>query len=244
VLTPELEKELLDHYSRELRDKIELFTRTVAGTFRHDPEVANEVRPLVVWRVKTPKSLRRKLRETFSPRKEGQELRNYPLSPQTLVEYIQDLGGVRVIVHDRSRVETMVGLLKRKVDEGSWVHYRTKVFAWDRDLQEVGELDDDVEVAWGQRGSYRSRHIVVGESPHTPIRCEVQFRSVIEEAMFEANHRLIYRPRQEGQEPSPQTKQTLGPLTEMFTAADDLVSDCYRWTAQHLKDQPGGEEGR
>ncbi len=244
MLTPELENELLDHYSRELRAKTELFTRTVAGALQHDPEVADEVRPLVVWRVKTPKSLRRKLRATFGPGKKEHEVRTYPLSPQTLVEYVQDLGGVRVIVHDRSRVDTMVELLKRKVDEGSWIHYRTKVFAWDRDLQEVGELDDDVEVAWGQRGSYRSRHIVVGEGAHTPIRCEVQFRSVIEEAMFEANHRLIYRPRQEGREPSPQAKQTLGPLTEMFTAADDLVSDCYRWTAQYLKDQPGGEGER
>lgn len=244
MLTPELENELLDHYSRELRGKIKLFTRNVAETLQHDPEVADEVRPLVVWRVKTSKSLRRKLRATFASGQEGQELRDYPLSPRTLVEYVQDLGGVRVIVHDRSRVDTMVELLKRKVDEGSWVHYRTKVFAWDRDLQEVGELDDGVEVAWGKRGSYRSRHIVVGDSPHTPIRCEVQFRSVIEEAMFEANHRLIYRPRQEGQAPSPQAKQTLGPLTEMFTAADDLVSDCYRWTAQYLKDQPRGEGER
>jgi hypothetical protein len=50
--------------------------------------------------------------------------------------------------------------------------------------------------------------------------------------MFETHHRLIYRVRQLGDEPSPEVEEMLGPMTEMFSSLDDMVSDCYRWTRE------------
>jgi ppGpp synthetase/RelA/SpoT-type nucleotidyltranferase len=87
-----------------------------------------------------------------------------------------------------------------------------------------------------KRGTYRSRHITNGDSQFGSIRCEVQFRSVIEEAMFEAHHRLIYRVTQLGRDPAPKVEEMLGPMTEMFSSLDDIVSDCYRWDRERSED--------
>jgi ppGpp synthetase/RelA/SpoT-type nucleotidyltranferase len=239
MFTREFEDRLARHYVDNLQGQVRSFTDSVAEAFRSDPVAAARVRPLVVSRVKTEESLRRKLRATYGAdrngdRVAGRGIPDVPLSPETLIEYVPDLGGVRVIVHDRADIDAMVAVLLRHVDEGTWRRCRTKVFAWSRDEREVAELAGswDVVVEWSPRGSYRSRHIVVGRGPHSPIRCEVQFRSVLEEAIFEARHRLIYRVKQEGGQPPGETERVLEALTEMFTAADDLLSDTYQWRSR------------
>lgn len=232
MLDETLEQELLHHYDQELVGQLEPFARNVAETLRTDLVSVKEVRPLIVWRVKSRDSLRRKLREAFG----GSAEPDTPLSPDTLIENVQDLAGVRVIVHDRDNIDKMVEVLKRSAAEGCWVLFRTKVIDWDRDIRKapVEVPDARVEHEWVERGSYRSRHITIKKSTFSPIRCEVQFRSVIEEAMFEAHHRLIYRVRQHELEPLSAVEEMLGPMTEMFSSLDNMVSDCYRWTKDLL----------
>ncbi len=234
MLDEKLERELLDYYDARLAPELEPFAHSVAETLRNDPTALKEVRPLIVSRIKSRDSLQRKLRNEYG---EGSE-HDAPLTPETLIEHIQDLAGVRVIVHDRANIDKMVGVLEERVREGRWRPFRMKVIDWDKDVRDQREypLDSRVEHEWVKRGTYRSRHITIGDAKLSSIRCEVQFRSVIEEAMFEANHRLIYRIRQLGKEPSPKVEEMLAPMTEMFSSLDDIVSDCYRWTRENSTD--------
>lgn len=233
MLTAELEDDLLDYYHRDLVPKLELFAEAVARELRSDEVARTEVKPLIVWRVKTPESLRRKLRERYT---NSESVR---LTRSNLIENVQDLAGVRVIVHDRAQIDRMVEVVDRKVKSGSWRDIRTKVIAWSNDTWDKQEREGPrsrIEFELVKRGSYRSRHIIVGEGPVSPTRCEIQFRSVIEEAMFEAHHRLLYRlPK-----PAPRVEEMLGPMTELFSSLDDMVSDFYRWTREHQ--QPDADE--
>ena len=230
MLSPELEDDLLDHYEKELVPKLEPFARSVAEELRSDRVARSEVRPLIVSRVKSPDSLRRKLRERF--RKSD----DIELTRSNLIENVQDLAGVRVIVHDRTHIDRMVDVVEQQIKMGNWRGIRTKVIVWSNDAwdeQERDGLQSRLEFELVKRGSYRSRHIVVGKGSLSQIRCELQFRSVIEEAMFEAHHRLLYRMRQEGREPALRVEEMLGPMTELFSSLDDMVSDLYEWTRQH-----------
>jgi ppGpp synthetase/RelA/SpoT-type nucleotidyltranferase len=230
VLSTAVENDILAHYESELVPKLETFAKGVADELRSAQVARTEVRPLIVWRVKTPESLRRKLRERFA------NSDDIELTRSNLIENVQDLAGVRVIVHDRSQIDRMIDVVEHQVKVGNWRDIRTKVFAWNNetwDEQEREGLQSRLEFELVKRGSYRSRHIIVGQGAVSPTRCEIQFRSVIEEAMFEAHHRLLYRMEQEGLKPAPRVEEMLGPMTELFSSLDDMVSDFYTWTREH-----------
>lgn len=229
MLSLELENEILDYYERELVPKLGPFANSVAEELRSDRVARLEVRPLIVSRVKSKDSLRRKLRERF------RESDDAELTCSNLIEYVQDLAGVRVIVHDRLQINRMVDVVDEQIKRGNWRGLRTKVIAWSKDAwekQETEGLHPRLEFELVKRGSYRSRHVTVGQGPLGELRCEIQFRSVIEEAMFEAHHRLLYRVRQEGREPDRRVAGMLGPMTELFSSLDDMVSDFYEWTRE------------
>jgi ppGpp synthetase/RelA/SpoT-type nucleotidyltranferase len=234
LLDEKLEQELLDYYENRLQPELATFARNVANILRNDSTVAREVKPLIVWRMKSRDSLQRKLRDEFGEDSEH----DTPLTPETLIENIQDLAGVRVIVHDRTNIDKMLDVLGEQVRQGRWRPFKMKVIDWDKDVRDQREypLDSWAEREWVKRGTYRSRHIIIGDSQFGSIRCEVQFRSVIEEAMFEAHHRLIYRVTQLGGDPAPKVEEMLGPMTEMFSSLDDIVSDCYRWDRERTSE--------
>lgn len=222
---------LLDHYERELRPQVEAFTTSVAQILWADAKVLGGVKPIVIWRMKERASLERKLRETFGP---GAPKAGRPLSERTLNEYVQDLGGVRVLLHDRTDIAAVMRVIEDQCANETWHKGLGKIFEWNRAAWDVQELDVDpfARVELSPPGGYRSRHYVVRRGANTQIRCEIQLRTVLEEAVFEAHHRLVYRPRQDGRTPSPEAEQVLGALTEMLVVADGLLSDCYRWSRE------------
>lgn len=229
MLTAEIEYEILEYYENDLVPRLESFAESVANELRSDPVVRLEVRPLIVARVKSKESLRRKLRERF------REANDIELSRLNLNEVVQDLAGVRVIVHDRAQIDRMLDVVYDRIKAGIWRGLRTKVIAWSNDTwaeEEWDGLKSRVEFEFVKRGSYRSRHVTVGHGPLLDTRCEIQFRSVIEEALFEAHHRLLYRVRQEGGAPERRVDEMLPPMTELFSSLDDIVSDFYKWTRE------------
>jgi ppGpp synthetase/RelA/SpoT-type nucleotidyltranferase len=229
VLSDEREDEILGYYESDLVPKLQSFAESVANELRSDPVARLEVRPLIVSRVKSKDSLRRKLRERF------RESDDIELSRLNLNEVVQDLAGVRVIVHDRAQINRMLDVVDERIKAGVWRGLRTKVIAWSNDTwaeEEWDGLKSRVEFELVKRGSYRSRHVIVGHGPVLDTRCGIQFRSVIEEALFEAHHRLLYRVRQEGDKPERRVEEMLPPMTELFSSLDDIVSDFYEWTRE------------
>jgi ppGpp synthetase/RelA/SpoT-type nucleotidyltranferase len=229
VLTAAERDHLVGYYISELREKVEPFARGVAETLRADLVTTTEICPLIFWRIKTPESLARKLEQKFGLGRDA------PVTPANLNRHIQDLGGVRVLVHDRQDLEKVFDVVQRQCDEGLWKRAAGKIIVWDQDESEVRDLagnDPYARVEVNPRGSYRSRHYVVRRESNSQVRCEIQLRTVLEEAAFEAHHRLIYRVAQNGGTPPREVKDVLGTLTQMLALSDKLLSSCYSWAEE------------
>ena len=218
---------LVDHYQRTLAPQVEGFVRSVADTLtaHRDPQADQTADHMA------------RQGPRLAPSQVGRALRSDRGARPALLphanEYVPDLGGVRVPSTNATTCARSARLSRSSARAAGGCRCRARSSYGTVPRGTCASCRDPyVEIKDSPRGSYRSRHFMVREAVGTQIRCEIQLRTVLEEAVFEAHHRLVYRVRQEHRDPCPEAEQVLGALTEMLTVADSLLSDCYRWSRE------------
>lgn len=167
------------------RDEIDLFRRQVADFFLVTKRFNNGRLPLVhsvKSRLKEPDHLREKLLRKWE---------DGPITPATLFSRITDFAGVRVIHLYSQQFRCIHSAIIEHVEQGYWhLNEPPVAFSWD---PEATAFFNELELNAQTRDSYyTSIHYVVKPQPTTDLACEIQVRTLFEEAWGEIDHALNY----------------------------------------------------
>ena len=179
----ELQK-LLDFYMKH-REEFELFRKQVADFFLISRRFNAHPLPVVhsiKTRIKDTEHLRDKIKRKW---------RDSHLTPENIFSRITDIAGVRVIhLHSKQFEKIHQGIMSR-IDEGYWsLHEPPAAYSWDPEatayFQSLG-LN-----AITRESYYTSIHYVVKPQAGAFLTCEIQVRTLFEEAWGEIDHSLNY----------------------------------------------------
>ena len=179
-----LVEQVLDQYDAN-KGKFDLFRTQLLAAL----ESSEELRPLVhsmKSRLKDREHLRDKLHRKISA--EGADFR---VTPENLLEEINDLVGVRVLHLHTRQIASIDPVLKRIFKEQKY------------DLVEgpfARTWDDESRAFYRECGieaqesptMYTSVHYVVGSASRTTVTCEIQVRTLMEEVWGEVDHSVNY----------------------------------------------------
>lgn len=179
----ELQK-LLDFYMRH-RDDFELFRKQVADFFLISRRFNEHPLPVVhsiKTRIKDIEHLREKIKRKWG---------DTPFTPENIFSRITDIAGVRVIHLHSKQFEKIHQGIQSRIDEGYWsLHEPPVAYSWDPEatayFQSLG-LN-----AITRESYYTSIHYVVKPQPGAFLTCEIQVRTLFEEAWGEIDHSLNY----------------------------------------------------
>jgi len=180
-------EDLVRHY-RERMPEFKTFASVLRTQILGSPELRKHIRFIRV-RVKDPNHLRdklyRKLKEATDKRKKF----NY--SKKNLFVKINDLAGLRIIhLHTQQIIPVRDGLRDLFDEEKYRVVEGPTARIWDEEykrfFQEAG-----IATKTGKT-LYTSVHYVLKPNRKTPITCELQVRTLLEEVWGEVDHEINY----------------------------------------------------
>jgi Uncharacterized protein conserved in bacteria len=179
----ELQK-LLDFYMSH-REEFELFRKQVADFFLISRRFHEHPLPVVhsiKTRIKDTEHLREKIKRKWG---------DGPLTCKNIFNRITDIAGVRVIHLHSKQFERIHQGIQSRIDEGYWsLHEPPVAYSWDPEatayFQSLG-LN-----AITRDSYYTSIHYVVKPQPGAFLTCEIQVRTLFEEAWGEIDHSLNY----------------------------------------------------
>lgn len=192
----------------------------VVGYLQRDPVLAG-LRPLITFRIKDRNAVADKVRQKHDP--ETREI-----TPESLLQNIEDLAGARLIVHHRADVELATRRLEQLADEGAW-RIAERNYYPPLGGERAAFADEGIRARHEVtlRPGYSSRHfLLLPTAPASEVRCELQVRTVLEEAIYENQRRLVYH----HDAASPYVAQVMEFLADSCAAADALLEKCYEWS--------------
>jgi ppGpp synthetase/RelA/SpoT-type nucleotidyltranferase len=175
----------------EIRGELESWSKVVRQCLEGDPVLLDGIRPLYRDRVKSAESLRNKC-ESLNRQRDPESV----ITADNLLSEITDLCGVRLIVASKNELE----VAHRRIHQhAEWdVDDESRAYAWFP--AEVVALESAGRDPLEKASGYCSRHYVlvrksVGTQPYLAdrFRCELQVRTMLEEAFWENEHRLRYK---------------------------------------------------
>ena len=177
-------EELLGHFETHL-DEFDLFRRQVVDYFSVTKRFSAGPLPLihsVKSRLKNRDNLRKKIARKWS---EG------PITPANLFTRVNDFAGVRVIHLYSQQFAEIHAAIKSHIDQGNWtLHEPPVAYSWD---PEATEFFKGLQLNAQLRDSYyTSIHYIVKPQPQSKLTCEIQVRTLFEEAWGEIDHALNY----------------------------------------------------
>lgn len=166
-------------------DKFDLFRQQVQGFFQTSRQFQGSPLPLVhsvKSRLKDPEHLRRKIIRKW---------RESPILKGTLFTRITDFAGVRVLhLHSQQFAEIHRSITKHIAD-GYWVLAEPPIaYSWDPETTE--SLTNIGIEARTRESYYTSIHYIVKPHSESELSCEIQVRTLFEEAWGEIDHALNY----------------------------------------------------
>lgn len=184
-MNDELAKEILKLYEEQL-PKYKLFLNGVYDYFKIEPIFNKGSLPLIhslKSRLKDPSHLIKKLQ-----RKDAVEK---PITLDNVFNRVTDLAGVRILHLYRQQFEKIHHAIEDKVNEGDWVYFEPPcAYTWD---PETEEFYKNLGIKYKVRDSYyTSVHYVIMPKLNSPIKCEIQVRTLFEEIWGEINHSINY----------------------------------------------------
>ena len=166
--------------------RFELFMNGVYDYFRLAPALQEGPLPLVhslKSRLKDPSHLREKLQ-----RKDSSE---NPITTENVFERITDLSGIRVLHLYQQQFTGIHAAIQRKISEGDWVLFEPPcAYTWDPESENFySNLGINSKV---KDSYYTSVHYVIMPKKNSPIKCEIQVRTLYEEIWGEIDHYINY----------------------------------------------------
>lgn len=167
------------------RDDFDLFRRQVADFFQVSRKFNTGQLPLVhslKSRLKDPEHLRDKLKRKWV---------DGPISASNLFTRITDLAGVRVIHLYSQQFEFIHAAIMDHVSQGYWTLVEAPVaYSWDPEATDYfRNLGLNAQL---RESYYTSIHYVVRPQQQSHLGCEIQVRTLFEEAWGEIDHALNY----------------------------------------------------
>nr|WP_305119311.1 RelA/SpoT domain-containing protein [Tahibacter harae] len=162
-----------------------MFRRQVVDFFSAQKRFTSPPLPLihsVKSRLKDSGHLKEKIRRKWQ---------DGAITKDTLFSRITDLAGVRVIHLYSQQFPSIHRAIHQHVDAGAWsLHEPPIAYSWD---PEASSFFRDLGLAAEQRDSYyTSIHYVVKPQSSSQLCCEIQVRTLFEEAWGEIDHALNY----------------------------------------------------
>lgn len=177
--------EIVKLYEQE-HHKFEIFLNGVYDYFRLTPSFNDGPFPLVhslKSRLKSPSHLTEKL-----IRKDTIE---NPITPDNVFQRITDLAGMRVLHLYQQQFIDIHHAIKSKIDDGDWLLFEPPcAYTWDPEAESFyKQLGINCKV---KDSYYTSVHYVIMPKENSPIKCEIQVRTLYEEIWGEIDHYINY----------------------------------------------------
>lgn len=206
------------------RHTIGIFGNSVREFFASHPELnRGEPAPIhsVRHRMKSDAHLREKI-----VRKKVRE--NRDITPESLLEEVTDLFGVRVLHLHLQQIELIDACIRAYVDKGHLAFFENpKAYTWDPETKAY--LEGLGLAVMHKENYYTSIHYVVKPNAASKITCEVQVRTLFEEAWGEIDHVLNY-PKETS---SIACKEQLRVMAKMMGAGSRLAEAIFRSHREH-----------
>lgn len=177
--------EIINLYEQE-HYKFELFMNGVYDYFRLTPCFNEGALPLVhslKSRLKNPTHLRDKLQR--------KDTEKDPITLDNIFDRITDLAGIRVLHLYQQQFVDIHRAIESKITDGDWVLFEPPcAYTWDPESEEFyGRLGIESKI---KDSYYTSVHYVIMPKENSPIKCEIQVRTLYEEIWGEIDHCINY----------------------------------------------------
>lgn len=167
------------------RDEFEYFRRQVADFFVVSRQFNAAPLPLihsVKSRLKDQEHLREKIRRKWL---------DGPITPENIFSRVTDLAGVRVIHLYSRQFGAIHAAIQKHIDDGYWTLAEQPVaYSWDPEA--TGYFKSLGLEALTRDSYYTSIHYIVKPHISSDLTCEIQVRTLFEEAWGEIDHALNY----------------------------------------------------
>lgn len=178
-------EEIVELYTHE-KHKFQLLLSGVYEFFRVEPRLNDGALPIVhslKSRLKDPSHLEEKLL-----RKDDS---NNPITIDNVFERITDLAGVRVLHLYQQQFTEIHKAIMSKVDDGDWFLFEPPcAYTWDPEAENFyNTLGIRCKV---KESYYTSVHYVIMPKENSPLKCEIQVRTLYEEIWGEIDHYINY----------------------------------------------------
>jgi GTP pyrophosphokinase len=196
------------------RHLFEVFAENIANYFSKDAALTPFIH-FIKYRTKDPDSLRDKI---VRKRADGDEV-----NAENLFERITDLAGVRIIHLHTDQLREMHPAILNLLDEYKCVLVEEPTAnCWDNEFE---AFFTSLQIETKSRASmYTTVHYVVRANQKTPISCEIQVRTLMDEVWGEVSHRVNY-PRPSA---SAACQDQLKVLARLTTGCTRLVDSIFR----------------
>lgn len=194
------------------------FLNAVVDCFGLEPALNEYGRPVihsVRHRLKDEEHLRRKLIRKYDA--------DSPVTEDNIFDRITDLAGVRVLHLYQDQLPRIHEFIMGMVASGDWRLFEKPIaYSWDPESQKFFEsLGLDVKI---KDSYYTSIHYVVMPANDARVKCEIQVRTLFEEAWGEIDHTINYpEPSQ-----SSATKEQLRVLSKLVSTGTRLADSIFR----------------
>lgn len=167
------------------KDEFDYFRRQVADFFLISKRFNSPPLPLV-------HSVKSRLKDTDHLRdKISRKWVDGPITPEDLFSKITDLAGVRVIHLYSQQFEAIHAAIGEHIQQGYW-HLNEPPVAYSWDPEATAYFTRLGVNAQTRESYYTSIHYIVKPQPDAVLTCEIQVRTLFEEAWGEIDHALNY----------------------------------------------------
>ena len=179
------ERELIDLYRAE-QYKFQIFLNSVYDFFRLSPQLNESPMPLI-------HSLKSRLKDTdhLIDKIRRKSTTEDPITRDNFFDRITDLAGVRVLHLYQQQFASIHQFLQQKIIDGDWVLFEPPcAYTWDPESE---AFFSDLGIQCKIKDTYyTSVHYVVMPKANSPIKCEIQIRTLYEEIWGEIDHYINY----------------------------------------------------
>ena len=175
---------IIERVQSQLHD-IDLFRDYTVRFFETHPDLTQS--PQIVHSVRSRMKDLQHLREKIQRKSSTED----PITPANIFERITDIAGVRVLHLYQAQFTQIHRAINQKLDSQDWVLYeKPKAYTWDPESRGFFENQGlNVEV---KESLYTSVHYVIKPRKDSPVSCEIQVRTLLEEVWGEIDHLVNY----------------------------------------------------
>ena len=175
---------IIEQVESKIHD-IDLFRANTVRFFETHPNLNQS--PQIVHSVKSRIKDLQHLREKVQRKSSTEE----PITPENIFDRVTDIAGVRVLHLYQAQFTQIHRAINQKLDSQDWILYEEpKAYTWDPESRGFFENQGlNVEV---KESLYTSVHYVIKPREDSPVSCEIQVRTLLEEVWGEIDHLVNY----------------------------------------------------